>query len=75
MGEQAGKWIVFIGLGLIVLGGIIYYFYDALTWLGRLPGDIRIERDNFRLYIPITTMVLFSVLITLLILLIQWFNR
>jgi len=37
-----------------------------LHWIGRLPGDIRIEKENFRFYFPITTMILFSVLLTVL---------
>ena len=45
---------------------LIYFFHDKLHWIGRLPGDIRVERDNFRFYFPITTMILFSIVISLL---------
>jgi len=42
-----------------------------LNWIGRLPGDIRIEKENFRFYFPIVTMILFSLLGTLIIWLIR----
>lgn len=75
MSSDTGKWIIFIGIGLVVAGVVIYFFHDKLGWIGRLPGDIRIERDNFRVYIPITTMILASVLLTLILRLIRWLMR
>jgi hypothetical protein len=71
MNADTGKWIVIIGAGIIVVGMIIYFFHDKLHWIGRLPGDIRVEKENFRFYFPITTMVLFSVLLTIIINLIR----
>lgn len=56
---------------IVLLGVIIYFFHDKLTWIGRLPGDIRIERENFRFYFPITTMIIFSLAITIIIQLIR----
>ena len=64
MNQDIGKYIIVVGLGIIVLGALIYFFHDKLHWLGRLPGDIRVERENFRFYFPITTMILISVLVT-----------
>ena len=52
-----------IGVGLVVVGMIWYLAGDKLHWLGRLPGDIRVERPGVRIYIPLTTMLLLSVLI------------
>ena len=49
---------------LIVIGGLVAI--GAFSWFGRLPGDIRIESGNIRVYIPITTMVLLSVVLSLL---------
>ena len=73
MDQNTGKYILFAG-GLIVLVGVlVYFFHDKLHWIGRLPGDIRVERENFRFYFPITTMILFSILISLLIGLIRKF--
>ena len=64
MNQDIGKYIIVVVLGIIVLGALIYFFHDKLHWLGRLPGDIRVERENFRFYFPITTMILISVLVT-----------
>jgi len=73
MNSETGKWIIGVGVLIIVIGIIIYFFHDKLTWIGRLPGDIRIEKENFRFYFPITTMILFSLAGTLIIWLIRKF--
>jgi len=65
--EPIAKYLIVAGI-ILLLAGLIYYFLgDKLHWIGRLPGDIRIERENFRFYFPITTMILLSVLLTILI--------
>ena len=56
-----------IGLLIVIAGIIIYFFHDKLYWIGRLPGDIRIEKENFKFYFPITTMILLSLLVTALV--------
>jgi hypothetical protein len=56
-------------VGLVVLG--LLWPWLARWGLGRLPGDIVIERDGFRLYIPITTSIIVSVVLSLII----WFIR
>ena len=71
MNSETGKWIIGIGAIIILVGIIIYFFHDKLNWIGRLPGDIRIEKENFRFYFPVVTMILFSLLGTLII----WFIR
>ena len=73
MDQNTGKYIIIIGLGIIILGLLVYFLHDKLNWIGRLPGDIRIERDNFRFYFPIVTMILFSLVITLIINIIKKF--
>jgi hypothetical protein len=70
---ETGKWIILAGVLVILVGAIIYFFHDKLRWIGRLPGDIRIERENFRFYFPFTTMLLASVMISLLIRIIKRF--
>ena len=67
MNEETGKYIITAGIILVIVGLIIYFFHDKLYWLGRLPGDIRIERENFRFYFPITTMILLSILFSLVL--------
>jgi hypothetical protein len=64
MNQDTGKYILFFGLLIVVIGGLIYFFHDRLHWIGRLPGDIRVERENFRFYFPITTMIIFSILLS-----------
>lgn len=73
MESSTGKYLIFIGIGIVVIGLLIYFFHDKLQWLGRLPGDIRIEKENFRFYFPITTMLLLSAVLTILINIIKKF--
>jgi H+/Cl- antiporter ClcA len=71
MSSETGKWVIGAGVIIIIVGIIIYFFHDKLNWIGRLPGDIRIEKENFRFYFPITTMILLSLAATLIIWLIR----
>lgn len=73
MNSELGKWVIGIGVIIILVGIIIYFFHDKLNWVGRLPGDIRIEKENFRFYFPITTMILLSLFGTFIIWLIRKF--
>ncbi len=73
MNQQSGKILIFIGLGIVLIGLVWYFFGNRLHFLGRLPGDIRLERENFRFYFPITTMILLSLLLSLLLQLIKKF--
>lgn len=65
MTRPFGLILVAVGLGIALVGLLVWS--GALSWLGRLPGDIRIERDNVRVYFPITSMILISIVLTLLI--------
>jgi Protein of unknown function (DUF2905) len=67
MNSNTGKYIIIAGIIIVFLGLIIYFFHDKLNWIGRLPGDIRIEKKNFRFYFPITTMIIFSLALTIII--------
>jgi hypothetical protein len=70
-----GKLLVGLGLVLTVVGLIVWFASDKLTWLGNLPGDIKIERPGFRFYMPITTMILLSLGLSLLMWLFGKFFR
>jgi hypothetical protein len=67
MNSQFGKYVIVAGAIIVIIGIIIYFFSDKLHWIGRLPGDIRVERDNFRFYFPITTMIIASIILTIII--------
>jgi Protein of unknown function (DUF2905) len=73
MDSQWGKYLIFFGVLIVVIGVIVYFLGDKLHWIGRLPGDIRVERENFRFYFPLTTMILLSLLLTLIVNLIKRF--
>lgn len=74
MSADTGKYIIFSGILIILAGILIYFFHNRLHWIGNLPGDIRIERENFRFYFPLTTMILASLLINIVIRIIRWLN-
>ena len=66
MDEKWGKWIIIIGVAIVVIGLIIKFFGKNLGWIGNLPGDIRIEKENFKLYfLNSSTIVFNSVMATL----------
>ena len=59
--EHLGKMLVSIGAFLLVMGLMLWLMADKLSWFGRLPGDIRIERPGFQLYVPLLTCLLLSI--------------
>jgi hypothetical protein len=67
MNSQFGKYVIVTGVIIVIIGVVIYFFSNKLNWIGRLPGDIRIEKENFRFYFPITTMIIASILVSLII--------
>jgi uncharacterized protein HemY len=68
MHHLIAKILIALGSVLLLAGILIYFGADKwFTWFGHLPGDIRIERENFRFYFPITTMVIISLIVTLVI--------
>ena len=71
--KNMGKFIIIIGL-ILVLIGIIMQFADKIPWIGRLPGDILIKKENFTFYFPLVTSIILSIVITLIIYLIRKFG-
>lgn len=67
MSAETGKYIIAGGILVIIAGIVVYFFHDRLHWIGHLPGDVRIEKENFRFYFPLTTMILFSIILSLLL--------
>jgi len=64
--QYFGKYLIIAGLVLLCLG-IILQFVDKIPFLGKLPGDFYIKRENFQFYFPLTTMILISAVLTLII--------
>lgn len=61
--RSTGLLVVLLGVGVIVVGLLIYT--GTLSWFGRLPGDIRYEGEHTRVYVPITSMLLVSLVLSL----------
>lgn len=71
--QNLGKSIVVIGIILIVVGLILWFAGNKFSWFGNLPGDIRVKRENFNFYMPITTMILVSIVLSVILWLIRKF--
>ncbi len=67
------KILIIAGGVLLSAGLILYFFSDKLHFLGRLPGDIRIEKENFKFYFPITTGILISIVLSLILWIVRKF--
>ena len=63
---QIGKFLIITGLIIIVLGAILM-LAGKVPFLGRLPGDIVIERKNFTFYFPLATSIILSIILTLIL--------
>ncbi len=64
--SHLGRFLILIGL-MIVLLGLLLTFAGKVPYIGRLPGDIIIQRKNFTFYFPLATSILLSLLLTLLL--------
>jgi hypothetical protein len=68
-----GKVLILMGLVIIVLGLVIMSIENGtltikwLNWFGNLPGDIKIEKENFKFYFPLTSMIIISVVLSLIL--------
>jgi hypothetical protein len=69
--SSAGPWIIIAGLVVVLIGVAVWA--GALSWFGRLPGDIRMERESVRVYFPLVSMLVLSAVISVLLYLINRF--
>lgn len=65
MDRSVGLLIIALGVGAIVIGALIWI--GAFSWFGQLPGDIRIENDDTRVYIPLVSMLIVSIVLTVVV--------
>lgn len=65
--SSLGKVIVTVGVLLVVVGGLVWLLGRTGLAFGRLPGDIRIEREGFSCYLPLVTMIVLSVVLTIVL--------
>ena len=69
--SPVGSLLITLGIGLVIVGLLVSL--GGFGWFGRLPGDIRIERDTVRVYIPFASMILISIVLNLVFYLIRRF--
>jgi hypothetical protein len=68
MSDHASFGWMLVVLGLVIAGvGLVWILAPSIPWLGRLPGDIRIERENFHFYFPLVTCLLVSLVVSLVL--------
>ncbi len=60
-----GKIFIIIGILFIIIG-LAFMFGDKIPYIGRLPGDIHIKKENFSFYFPITTCIIISIVLTII---------
>lgn len=72
---QHPAWTLIVIGGLILVIGLVWLVAPSIPWLGKLPGDIAIERDNFSFYFPVMTCILLSVALTGIMWLVRYFSR
>ena len=63
--SEPGRFLILVGLAMVVLG-LVFSWFGRLPGIGRLPGDLYIQRENFTFYFPLGTCILVSVVATLL---------
>ncbi|MBI3357042.1 MAG: DUF2905 domain-containing protein [Nitrospirae bacterium] len=74
-----GKVLIGIGMGIVVLGALLIAvdripgLGSVFGWLGKLPGDLSLNRDNVSFYFPIATSLLLSIVLSLLFYIVRWF--
>jgi uncharacterized protein HemY len=68
--SNMGKTLIIIGL-VITAMGIVLVCIPKVPWLGKLPGDIAVKKDNFQFYFPITTCIIISIILSIVLYLLR----
>jgi hypothetical protein len=69
------RWFIITGVILIVVGVLLYIAPWLFTWFGQLPGDISTEKENSKVFIPITSMIVISIILTIVINIVRYFGK
>ncbi|HXV69805.1 MAG TPA: DUF2905 domain-containing protein [Acidimicrobiia bacterium] len=72
---RLGSVLMVVGAALLVVGALVRFAPGLFAWFGNLPGDIRIETESSRIFIPITSMIVVSVALTIIVNLVGSFIR
>lgn len=62
-----GKWLIVIGTVLVLAGVVLHFFPGMFSWFGRLPGDIHYESNRTKVFVPITSMIIISIVLTIVL--------
>lgn len=74
MTPEGGRTLVFLGAALALVGFFLW-LGPRIPFIGRLPGDIALERGNLSVYAPVTSMIVISVVLTITVYLLGWIRR
>lgn len=74
MATEVGRWFIGLGILFLLIGGVLL-LVGRVPWLGQLPGDILVKREHVTVFIPLGTMLLVSLVLTILLNLIMRFWR
>lgn len=61
------KWLIILGAAIILIGAALQFAPWLFSWFGKLPGDINIKKESITIFIPVTSMILISLVLTLLL--------
>jgi len=64
--SELGRALIVLGVVIAVIG-LALVFFDRVPWLGRLPGDVHVQRGNWTFYFPLGTSILLSIVLTLVL--------
>jgi H+/Cl- antiporter ClcA len=69
------RWLIITGIIFIITGLILYFAPEIFSWFGKLPGDIKIEKENSKIYIPVTTMIVISIILTIIVNILRFLKK
>ncbi|MFZ0013054.1 MAG: DUF2905 domain-containing protein [Acidimicrobiia bacterium] len=72
---RVGSTLMLLGAALLLVGALVRYFPGLFGWFGNLPGDIRVEGETSRVFVPITSMIMISAVLTVVVNLVMAFLR